>query len=517
MTDVDASPTPVGTEGRLVPASCRVTILVGDNTQVDLVLPAALPLTLLVDSAVDECNRVLRARGEQELPAGVYEFARVGNNALLDPDVSLTEHGIRDGKHMLVLLPAGEAERYGPVVENISTALARWGADHFPAVSPRDAILTAAALLACGLGLAAVLVWRMRWAAHLGWITGGILAAASLGASLAARYCRRGGAPRPVVVGACWTACAAAVLAGGVLPPGAHPGAPHALLAGTVAVLGATVAAKTTQTRLVPSAIIAIAAPAAAAAAARMFFDTPGQRIALAALVGVLIASRMAPVVGLWLAKVPRQPFGRLTGEDIFAALPEGTDESVSPVTPPAHDITPSGEQIGELALRSNRVLSGVLIGVAVVQVGASVAAINPHHGSQWPFVVVTAVVALALLLRARSTGRESDDDTEYAGGAFRHRWHNIITVAGAVGALYAIPAHYGLAAPAGGLRIGLVAAAVILLIAVCGLAAASVVPIRHFAPPLRVYVEYVEYVAIAAVIPFAAWAIGIFHYTRFH
>ena len=35
--------------GPAVPASCRVSILVGEDHQVDMVLPAAVPLEVLVD------------------------------------------------------------------------------------------------------------------------------------------------------------------------------------------------------------------------------------------------------------------------------------------------------------------------------------------------------------------------------------------------------------------------------------------------------------------------------------
>jgi hypothetical protein len=40
-----------------VPASCRVSILVGADHQVDMVLPAAVPLEVLVDPTREAINR----------------------------------------------------------------------------------------------------------------------------------------------------------------------------------------------------------------------------------------------------------------------------------------------------------------------------------------------------------------------------------------------------------------------------------------------------------------------------
>jgi hypothetical protein len=57
------SPSPSAGDAPLVPSSCRVSILVGDSRQIDLVLPAAVPLSALTDATRDAANRVLRTRG----------------------------------------------------------------------------------------------------------------------------------------------------------------------------------------------------------------------------------------------------------------------------------------------------------------------------------------------------------------------------------------------------------------------------------------------------------------------
>jgi hypothetical protein len=82
---------------------------------------------------------------------------------------------------------------------------------------------------------------------------------------------------------------------------------------------------------------------------------------------------------------------------------------------------------------------------------------------------------------------------------------------------LIAIPAHYGLAAAAGDLRTGLWAAGAVVAVAVAGLIVGATVPSHVFSPPVREWVEYLEYVLYVVVIPFAAWAIGLLHYVRYH
>ena len=233
-----------------------------------------------------------------------------------------------------------------------------------------------------------------------------------------------------------------------------------------------------------------------------MFFNVPGQRIAVVVLVGVLTVSLAAPAIGRRLARVPRQSFESITGKDMYERTPADPEDTISPVADSPRDITLTGEQVGQVARRSNRVLMGVLLGNAATQVAASWGAIHPGVGTQWTFVVVVGVIALIAVLRAR---------------AFRDGRHAITVVAGAALSLFAIPAHYGFAAgPASGAA-QLWAAAAIVAIAAAALVAGAVVPTRVFSEPVREIAEYLEYVATALVVVFAAWAIHLVQFVRYH
>ena len=249
------------------------------------------------------------------------------------------------------------------------------------------------------------------------------------------------------------------------------------------------------------AAVITVSAAVLGAAAVRMFFHVPGQRIAVVMLIAVVTMSLAAPGIGRRLAKVPHQSFDSITGKDMYTRAPGEPEDTITPVADAPHDITLRGEQLAEVAGRSNRVLTGLLLGVALVQLGSSWCAIQPGVGTQWTFVVVTATIALIGVLRAR---------------AFRDRRHAITVVCGAALSLFAIPAHYALAADAASAG-ALWAAACVLGIALCALLGGAVVPTRTFSEPVREIVEYFEYVATTAVIVFAAWAIDLLHFVRYH
>jgi ABC-type uncharacterized transport system permease subunit len=132
----------------------------------------------------------------------------------------------------------------------------------------------------------------------------------------------------------------------------------------------------------------------------------------------------------------------------------------------------------------------------------ASWCVIHPGEGTQWTFVVVAAVIALIAVLRAR---------------AFRDRRHAITVVTGAALSLFAIPAHYGFSANPAFTAAGLWAAAAIVAIALAALLAGAIVPTRVFSEPVREVAEYLEYVATAVVVVFAAWAIHLIQFVRYH
>ena len=506
MTTVrEPTPTPASHTATpvAVPPSCRVSILAGESHQIDLVLPSAAPLNILVDPTVIAINKVLRGRGAAELPSAAYEFARAAGMSALASDISLAGHNIVDGD-VLALIPAGTAERYGPVVENVSTALAQYASEHFVRVSAQTALAVAAVIIGGALGVAGLLLWRLRWAHESALLVPILFAAATICLVATVAIGARLGAGRVVTDGAAWAALFTAGLAAATVPPGDSAGAPHAFLAAITVLAGTWLIVRFTgRYWSAAAAIVTAGFGAAAVALVRMYWDVPGQRIAVAVLVAVLVAVSAAPAVALRMANVPRQTFGSITGRDIFARAPGQPEDTVSPVEEgPPSDVTLTGEQVAAAARKSNTVLTGVLLGVAAVAVPAAWFAITPDGEREWAQLVVLGAVAAVLVLRAR---------------AFRDRRHAIILVGAAVTALIGAAVKYGLHAPPTDTAATLLAAGVALGIAMLGLVAATVVPPRVFSPPVRKVVEYTEYILLALVIPFAAWALGLLQYIRYH
>lgn len=485
----------------LIPPSSRVSILVGD-TQIDLLLPAAVPLAKLVEPTRDTINRRLKSVGAKELPGGAFVFARAAGMTMLSGKLSLAAQGISDGE-LLAFVPTPSAQRYEPNIENVSAAIAKWAKEHFPAVTALDAARVAVALTLVAVSLAAVMVWRLRWANAGGWLVPTVYTVAAAVLAGAVLLATRMGADRFVIGATTWAVIIALTAAGATTPPGSHPGAPHAVLAAGVALIAAGALAKLSgRYWIAATAVVTIATAGLGSAMARMFFAVPGQRIAVVVLVGVLTVSLAAPGIGRRLARVPRQSFESITGKDMYERSPSDPEDTISPVADSPRDVTLTGEQVGEVALRSNRVLMGLLLGTALTQVSASWFAVHPGVGTQWTFVTVSACIALIAVLRAR---------------AFRDRRHAITLVTGAALSLFAIPTHFGLAADARATGVVLASAAAVVGIAVAALLAGAIVPTHMFSEPVREVVEYAEYFATTVVVVFAAWTIGLIQFVRYH
>ena len=164
-------------------------------------LPAAVPLSALADATRDAVNRILRTRGDDELPRGSYEFARAAGMTALAAELSLAAQGVADGE----LLALGSRQAPRSAYAQHRKRLHRAGALGQGAVpgGARPATRSTVARDAdrVALTVAAVIVWRMRWAGD-GTLGAGrgvrrdrvvLLIAAVIGAGCAPARTHRGG------------------------------------------------------------------------------------------------------------------------------------------------------------------------------------------------------------------------------------------------------------------------------------------------------------------------------------
>ena len=102
----------------------RVVVFVSDDTEIDYALPAGVALIAAVEDLIPRINERLRHKGRAVLDAEqTYQLCGADSRPL-DPQQSLDEAGVFDGD-ALWLLPTEATERFEPVTENVSTAIAR--------------------------------------------------------------------------------------------------------------------------------------------------------------------------------------------------------------------------------------------------------------------------------------------------------------------------------------------------------------------------------------------------------
>ncbi|MBP2456307.1 EsaB/YukD family protein, partial [Mycolicibacterium lutetiense] len=75
----------------------RVVIFVGDDTEMDFVLPAKVALVVIVEDLIDSINKKLRRRRQPTLKLGpTYRLCRADTQPL-NPEHTLDEAGVLDG------------------------------------------------------------------------------------------------------------------------------------------------------------------------------------------------------------------------------------------------------------------------------------------------------------------------------------------------------------------------------------------------------------------------------------
>lgn len=505
MTAVNAAvnPATVETAPAPVPASVRVYVLAAEKALVPMTLPAEAPLSMLVGPTVKTANVRLGSQGGGVLPDRTrYEFARVDGAVLSDkPAATLLSCGVKDGD-LLRLVPAGQAVRFVPRIENLASALANYLRGLVNPVTPKTAHTVAVATIIAATLAAAAMVWRSRLAVE----SGGILAPAVLAvlAMLAwvatfatakrwaehRRY-RDAFAAAAVVLTA---ACLAAV------PPGL--GVANVFVGGITIAAGAfAIASRTNRYWAAGTALLCLGGLSTLLAGWSLFWPLSSYQVAVAGLLALTILITRAPKLGLTLARVPRQPFRSRRGRDQFDRAEGQPMDTVSPVEDTRPDPTAlSTAEIASVGRRARSVLVGVCIAVAVVQVICAWLAIPPHANKPVWTTVLVCVVALDLIIRARK---------------FNDRVQAVLLVASSVAALMAIGYKYAWTTPATDLGATLAYVGIASAIAVGVFALGSAGWQYLFSPNTRKAVEWLGNVLIVCIPLLAAYVLNIFSFLR--
>src|SRR4051794_37239341 len=371
----------------------RVTIS-APQRRVDVALPEHVPLVELLPEMLRHAGEGLADDGEKH---GGWLLRRAGGDVLATAQ-GLFPQGVRDGE-VLHLVPARAAWpelEYDDVVEAIADGARRRGPGWTPA-STRTATLVAGGVLLAVSFLALLLnAPRVTGAAYVALGVGLLLTVAGVAASRGYGDGRTGAALGGYALPYGFLGGAALVTSGdrvGALPFAGWVGADE-LLAGCVvmlvlAPLGAVGVAA--SIRVFAAGGTAGLLGALAALAAMIPGVPPAGGAAL--LVAVLVCGIGAlPLLAIRFGKVPMPPVALPSGGDAergFTGSGGGTLDAARE--------RPDRDRVFASVARTEELLTGMLIGHAVLAAGAFLVLVGDGWGR-----ILTAVAATALLLRSR-------------------------------------------------------------------------------------------------------------------
>lgn len=371
----------------------RITINTPQR-RVDVALPEHVPLAELLPEVLRHAGEGLADDGEQH---GGWVLRRMDGTPL-HAGQGLVAQGIRDGD-VLNLVPA-RAEwpelEYDDVVEAIADAARRRGTA-WSARSTRGAALAGAAVLLVA-GLFAVIAggpgWGLGGPVALGVAVlltlGGVIASRAYGDAAAGAALGGYAMPYAFIGGALLVATGDPV---GVVPLVRWIGAPEALV-GSVALLLFAISglAGIAAGLRVFAAGVTVGALGAGTALAGFFLPASG---AAAILLAVLVCGiGIVPLLAIRFGKLPMPPITLPTSaeeaED-FTAASSGSGDAVRE--------RPERSRVAAAVARTEELLTGMLIGHAILSVLATLMLVLEGGLAAW---LLVAVSAGALLLRSR-------------------------------------------------------------------------------------------------------------------
>jgi type VII secretion integral membrane protein EccD len=481
-----------------VPRLCKVHLLVGDDTLIDYVLPARVALIAVIEDLIPRVNAILNDRGRPLLDDTLtYQLCRADATPL-DSQRSLDDSRVYDGD-LLCLLPTDATERFAPVIEEVSTALARSARQQFATVDLSVARRVAGGLFAALVAWAEVMLAQLWWQQH-GWLPAAVswgLAAVFLVSARAATRARDEQRRRSADF-LVWSALICAGAGAAMSVPG-PPGGWHVVAATSTVLAGAAALTMLTGRYLgvfAGMAVLGLSGGAVAVIRASGWQVLPAH-LAVVFLVVDLTLVTFATSIGIMGAGVPGPWFPSVTNRGVFETREGAALNTVSPVERSGEETV---EQIATWARRGTAIVTGLLAGGAVVLVVAARYAVMPETGGGWRFLAFTLGICAIFLLRARS---------------FVDRTQSVTLAVGAVVAVAVVIGRYASAPNPASPTVTLVCVATALILGALGLFGALVVPKARIGAPVNRAVEVSEYILLILVVPWVIWLLNLLWVVR--
>lgn len=479
--------------GAVEPELCRVSVIGGD-TQLDLGLPATVPIAAFITDVVEliESRNPDLTEPEEGAPLRTehWTLARIGRDPI-PPNQTLTEAEVFDGE--LLVLRSVTAKEAPALFDDVIDAVAKLTSTSFRGWSPVSARWMG---LSTGLGavLAAIALLFIAKADGSAAATGLLPFGVGIGALVAAVIAVRKYRAELVAVALGLCGLVLFFASATLLVPGA-PSSPHLMLGSAmVLVLAAVVYSVTGVGATVFAAAIATAVFGGIAAFARMIGGFDADAIAAGALVVALIVLSVAPRLAVAAARLPVPPVPT-AGAAIDPAdhEPRPTVEDIGVIGATA---LPSAAGLEIRATAANRYQSGIIIGVTVAAAVASFFVVDPFGATRWQGIALAVVMSVILCLRGRAYADLIQASTLIGGGG-------VTIVAVSTGLALGHPAWL---VPIAAVLLGLAAAMV-----GCGVIA----PHIDISPVTRRAGEIFEYLLIVVVVPLVLWIMDVYSAAR--
>ncbi|MFE7796273.1 type VII secretion integral membrane protein EccD [Nocardia sp. NPDC057440] len=476
------------------PELCRVSVI-GGNTQLDVGLPATVPIATFIGDLVALIESrnpdvVESDDGDTPLHTEHWTLARLGRDAIA-PSRSLTEAEVYDGE--LLVLRSVTAKESPALFDDVIDAVSRLTADDFRGWSPAAARWTGliAAVVAVVLAIAVLAGGR----AHSGglaapFLATGVAIIATVAAGIAARKYRD-------QLTATWLSLCALLLffGGAVLFVPGRVGSPPLLLGFSVTVVAAAVVYRATATgAALCAAAVTTALFGGVAALVRMVWDPALPKIAAGMLVAAITMISMVPRLAAVFARLPVPPVPTAGGAiDPADHEPRPTIEGIGAIGATA---LPSAAGLGQRARAANNYQTGMLVGCSLAAVFGALGAADPLGFTRWQGIALAVIAAVILALRGRS---------------FADLVQACVLIA--AGCLIVLGLVTGLALGDADL---VLLAGMLLLAFAAGVVVFGVIgPHLEVTPVTRRAMEIVEYLLIVAVIPLVLWIMGVYSMAR--
>ncbi|MBF6212543.1 type VII secretion integral membrane protein EccD [Nocardia puris] len=475
------------------PELCRVSVI-GGNTQVDLGLPATVPIAAFITDVVEliESRNPDLTEHEEGAPLVTqhWTLARIGRDPIA-PNQTLTEAEVYDGE-LLVLRPVA-AKESPALFDDVIDAVSKLTTAGYRSWSPISATWMGqlAALVAALAATGLLLLAKADGAGWpIGFLPAGVGVAALVSAVIAIRRYQARTAAVLLSLHAMVLIFAAAVL----FVPGSV-GSPHLLLGSVAALVAAAVGYSVTGVGATMfAAVITTVLFTGVAAFVRMVWEFDFPKIAAGVVVASVIVIGSAARLAVAAARLPVPPVPT-AGAAIDPAdhEPRPTIEDIGAIGASA---LPSAAGLELRARAANEYQSGVIIGATAAGVVAAVVAADPLGSARWQGVTLAVIIALILCLRGRSFADLTQAATLIGGG---------------VTTLFALPVAVALGRPESLVP----CAAMVFALGAAAVAFGVIGPHTEMTPVTRRAGEIFEYLLIVAIVPLVLWIMGVYSAAR--